>query len=118
MKLSLCAFVVDNLLINSKVLHGLFGVHNSYQGYEVMHMGLMVHNPCKWYEYTPEWVGGAQFQYWGQSYTCDAKLLETLQSYERGGLWCTTHKFGSKLCTWGVVVHNSERRNKVRQVVA
>ncbi len=33
---------------------------------------------------------------------CDAQLLETLQSYARGDLWCTTHKFGSKLCTWGL----------------
>ena len=61
MKLSLCAFVVDNLLINSKDLHVLFGVHNSYKWYEVMHVWLMVHNPYKWYEYTHGWGGGAQF---------------------------------------------------------
>ncbi len=72
-------------------------MHNSYQGHEVMHVGLMVHNPRKWYEYTHEWVGGAQFQYWGQSYTCDAKLLGN----------------ASKLCTWGLVVHNSQIRSKL-----
>src|SRR5690349_10813487 len=78
---------------------------------------LIVHNPYKWYEYTHEWVAGAQFQNKGPSDSCDSQLLETLQSYARGGLWCTTNKFGSKLGTWGVVVHNSEMWHKVTQVV-
>ena len=49
-----------------------------------MQVGLMVHNPYKWYEYTHEWAGSAQFQNKGQSYTSDAQLLETIQSYARG----------------------------------
>ncbi len=66
-------------------------MHNSYQGQcEVMHVGLMVHNPCKWYEYTHEWVGGAQFQYWGQ-------VTLVMPNFRNA----------SKLCTWGLVVHNS-----------
>ena len=48
----------------------------------------------------------------------DAQLIKTLQGCARGGLWFAIHKFGSKLCTSGLVVHNSERWNLVTQVLA
>ena len=48
----------------------------------------------------------------------DAHLLKTLQSYARGALWCTIHKFDSKLCASGAVVHNFEMRNEVTKVLA
>ncbi len=64
-----------------------------------MHVGLMVHNPYKWYEYTHEWVGGAQFQNKGQSYSSVVMLR--------------TSGNATKLCTWGLVVHNSQIRFKV-----
>ena len=53
-----------------------------------------------------------------QVFASDAQLLKTLQSHSRGGLWSTIHKFGSKLCASGAVVHISERTNQVTQVLA
>ena len=63
-------------------------MHNSYKGYEVMHVGLTVHNPYMWYEYLL--TGGVAVHNSKikdnvtQVLACDAQLLQSLQSFARG----------------------------------
>ncbi len=66
-----------------------------------MHVGLMVHDPYKWYEYTHEWVRQVH-----NSNIRDNVIRRWLVMPE-------LRKRLQKLCTWGLVVHNSQIRFKV-----